>query len=260
MGYQRPSVLLCCLPILPLALGLFIYFGGIQSSSFLFINQLTQHVPDRIWAGLTFLGNGWGTFALAFPLLLLAPRLLSAGIFSGLLGGIVIAILKPLMNLPRPASILASGDFHQIGEALLYNSMPSGHTLTAFAVASGLYFAVGMNKHKSLLGLFVLAGLVGLSRSAVGAHWLSDEFVAAAIGLWCGMLGSLLASFIPDNQLTLDKWWPGCIALCGLFAIYPLLTQTMDSDLNQPLQYASALLIALTLALFVQTQHTKSSH
>jgi hypothetical protein len=34
----------------------------------------------------------------------------------------------------------------------------------------------------------------------------------------------------------------------------------MDSDLNQPLQYASALLIALTLALFVQTQHTKSSH
>jgi len=191
---------------------------------------------------------------------LLAPRLLSAGIFSGLLGGIVIAILKPLMNLPRPASILASGDFHQIGEALLYNSMPSGHTLTAFAVASGLYFAVGMNKHKSLLGLFVLAGLVGLSRSAVGAHWLSDEFVAAAIGLWCGMLGSLLASFIPDNQLTLDKWWPRCILLCGLFAIYPLLTQTMDSDLNQPLQYASALLIALTLALFVQTQHTKSSH
>ena len=146
MGYQRPSVLLCCLPILPLALGLFIYFGGIQSSSFLFINQITQHVPDRIWAGLTFLGNGWGTFALAFPLLLLAPRLLSAGIFSGLLGGMVIAILKPLMNLPRPASILANGDFHQIGEALLYNSMPSGHTLTAFAVASGLYFAVGMNK------------------------------------------------------------------------------------------------------------------
>ncbi|QWD87585.1 phosphatase PAP2 family protein [Polynucleobacter paludilacus] len=260
MGYQRPSLLQYCVPILPLALGLFIYFGGMQSSSFLFINQLAQNVPDRIWTGLTFLGNGWGTFALAFPLLLLAPRLLSAGIFSALLGGIVIAILKPLMNLPRPASILTSGDFHQIGEALLYNSMPSGHTLTAFAVASGLYFAVGMNKQKSLLSLFVLAGLVGLSRSAVGAHWLSDEFVAAAIGLWCGMLGSLLASFIPDDQLALDKWWPRFVALCGLLTIYPLLTQTMDSDLNQPLQYASALLITLTLALFVQTQHTKSSH
>jgi membrane-associated phospholipid phosphatase len=247
------------MPALPLALGLLIYFGGIQSSSFLFINQITQNVPDRIWAGLTFLGNGWGTFALAFPLLLLAPRLLSAGIFAGLLGGLAIAILKPLVNLPRPASVLASGDFHQIGEALLYHSMPSGHTLTAFAVASGLYFACAIEKRKPLLYLFCLASLVGLSRSAVGAHWLSDEFVAAGIGLWCGILGSLLASFIPNVQLTLNKWWPRFIALCGLLTIYPLLTQTMDSDLNRPLQYACSLLIALTLALFIQAQFTQSS-
>ncbi|MBT8518541.1 phosphatase PAP2 family protein [Polynucleobacter paneuropaeus] len=259
MTYQRPSLLVCCAPVLPLALGLLIYFGGIQSSSFLFINQITQNVPDRIWAGLTFLGNGWGTFALAFPLLLLAPRLLSAGIFAGLLGGLAIAILKPLVNLPRPASVLASGDFHQIGEALLYNSMPSGHTLTAFAVASGLYFACEIDKRKPLLCLFALASLVGLSRSAVGAHWLSDEFVAAAIGLWCGILGSFLASLIPDSQLFLSKWWPRFIALCGLLTIYPLLTQTMDSELNHSLQYACALLIAITLALFVQAQRTQSS-
>ena len=259
MTYQRPSWLVCCMPALPLALGLLIYYGGIQSSSFLLINQITQYVPDRIWAGLTFLGNGWGTFALAFPLLLLAPRLLSAGIFAGLLGGLAIAILKPLVNLPRPASVLASGDFHQIGEALLYHSMPSGHTLTAFAVASGLYFASAIEKRKTLLCLFVLASLVGLSRSAVGAHWLSDEFVAAAIGLWCGILGSFVASLIPNGQLNLSRWWPRFVALCGLLTIYPLLTQSMDSEFNHPLQYACALLIALTLVLFVQAQRTQSS-
>jgi hypothetical protein len=72
-------------------------------------------------------------------------------------------------------------------------------------------------------------------------------------------LGSLLASFIPNVQLTLNKWWPRFIALCGLLTIYPLLTQTMDSDLNRPLQYACSLLIALTLALFIQAQFTQSS-
>ena len=193
------------MPALPLALGLLIYYGGIQSSSFLLINQITQYVPDRIWAGLTFLGNGWGTFALAFPLLLLAPRLLSAGILAGLLGGLAIAILKPLVNLPRPASVLASGDFHQIGEALLYHSMPSGHTLTAFAVASGLYFASAIEKRKALLCLFVLASLVGLSRSAVGAHWLSDEFVAVAIGLWCGILGSFFGELDSPWSVELES-------------------------------------------------------
>ena len=38
MTYQRPSWLVCCMPALPLALGLLIYYGGIQSSSFLLIN------------------------------------------------------------------------------------------------------------------------------------------------------------------------------------------------------------------------------
>ena len=70
------------IPLIPLALAGAIYFGEFQSSSFLFINRFTQFLPDTLWAWLTFLGNGWGVFALAFPLLLLAPRLLTAGIFG----------------------------------------------------------------------------------------------------------------------------------------------------------------------------------
>ena len=69
------------IPLAPLALAAIIYFRDLQSSSFLFINQLTQRLPDTLWAWLTFLGNGWGVFALAFPLLLLAPRILMAGLF-----------------------------------------------------------------------------------------------------------------------------------------------------------------------------------
>ena len=161
-------------PLAPLALAFLIYFGELQSSSFLFLNQLAHLLPDTLWAWLTFLGNGWGVFAIAFPLLLLAPRALSAGIFAGSISAIVSTALKNYFNLPRPASILVDGSFYRLGEPLLHKAFPSGHTLTAFAVATALYFSCNKDKRKPMLFLFVIASLVGLSRNAVGAHWLTD--------------------------------------------------------------------------------------
>ncbi len=107
------------IPLAPLALAAIIYFGDLQSSSFLLINQFTQRLPDTLWAWLTFLGNGWGLFALAFPLLLLAPRILTAGIFAGAIAAVTSSVLKGIFNLPRPAGVLNEGSFYRIGEVLL---------------------------------------------------------------------------------------------------------------------------------------------
>jgi len=242
------------IPLAPLAIASAIYFGELQSSSFLFINRLTQNFPDMVWAALTFLGNGWGIFALAFPLLLLAPRVLTAGIFAGVIAAITSATLKPLFNLPRPASVLTEGTFYRLGELLLHKSLPSGHTITAFAIASALYFSCDPSKRKPLLGLFILAGLVGLSRSAVGAHWLTDVFAGAGVGMWCGMLGTLMASYFPESQLGPKKIWSHLIALAGAVAIYAHLTQIMDLELNLPLQYASIAVLLITLFFYVKAQ------
>ena len=244
------------IPLLPLALAGAIYFSELQSSSFLILNKLTQALPDTVWAGLTFLGNGWGIFAIAFPLLLLAPRLLTAGIFSGGIAAIASSTLKPLFGLPRPASVLTDGTFYRLGEPLLHKSFPSGHTITAFAVASALYFSCDKDKRKPMLLLFVLAGLVGLSRSAVGAHWLTDVLAGAGVGFWCGMLGALLANQFPENQLGPKKIWSHLIALGGVIAMYAHLTQTMDLELNLPLQYLSIAIVALTLTFYVRAQFT----
>lgn len=242
------------IPLAPLALASAIYFGEFQSSSFLFINRQTQNFPDMVWAALTFLGNGWGIFALAFPLLLLAPRVLTAGIFAGAIAAIASGTLKPLFNLPRPASVLADGTFYRLGEPLLHKSLPSGHTITAFAIASALYFSCDPSKRKPLLVLFILAGLVGLSRSAVGAHWLTDVFAGAGIGMWCGMLGALLARYFPESQLGPKKIWSHFIALAGIAAIYAHLTQIMDLELNLPLQYASIAILVITLIFYIKAQ------
>ena len=246
------------IPLAPLTLASTIYFGGFQSSSFLVINHFTQFLPDTLWAWLTFLGNGWGVFAITFPLLLFAPRLLTAGIFSGAIAAIASSTLKTLFDLPRPASVLSDSTFYRLGESLLYKSFPSGHTITAFAVASALYFSADKNKRAPLLLLFFIASLVGLSRSAVGAHWLTDVLGGAGVGIWCGMLGALLANQFPENQLGPKKIWSHIIAFGGVVAMYAHLTQVMDLELNLPLQYLSIAIVACTLVFYVKVQFTQA--
>ncbi len=246
------------IPLAPLAIAFAIYSGEFQSSSFLFINQLARLLPDTLWAWLTFLGNGWGVFAITFPLLLLAPRLLTAGIIAGAISAIVSTALKNYFDLPRPAGVLEAASFYRLGEPLLQKSFPSGHTLTAFAVATALYFSCDKDKRKPMLLLFVLAAFVGLSRSAVGAHWLTDILGGAGFGIWCGILGALLANSIPERYFSLKGAWLRLVAIGGMVAIYAHLTQIMDHELNLPLQYASIAILLITLAFFIKAQLNSS--
>lgn len=242
------------IPLAPITFAAAIYFGEQQSNSFLLLNRLTQFLPDTLWAWLTFFGNGWGVFALSFPLLLLAPRLLTAGIFGGAISAMASTLLKNLFDLPRPASLLEDGSFYRVGEPLLYRAFPSGHTLTAFAVASALYFAATPEKRRYVSVLFLIAALVGLSRNAVGAHWLTDVMAGAGVGLWCGMIGAQIAQYIPEGWFNPKGLWSWLIALGGVAAIYAHFTQVMDLELNLPLQYASITIIAITLVFFLKAQ------
>ena len=258
MGKKAIPRLVWFIPLIPIALASAIYFGEIQSSSFIFINGFTQLLPDTFWAWLTFFGNGWGIFAMVFPLLLLAPRLLTSGIFAGAIAAIASITLKSFFDLPRPAGILVDGSFYRIGEPLLNRAFPSGHTLTAFAIATAIYFSIDSDKRRSMLLIFVFACLIGLSRSAVGAHWLTDVFAGAGVGMWCGLLGAVLGQRISDTQLAPTKIWPRLIAIAGALSISAHLTQMMDLELNLPLQYASIAIIVLTLIFFIKAQFVKT--
>ncbi|MBU3550184.1 phosphatase PAP2 family protein [Polynucleobacter sp. MWH-Berg-3C6] len=258
MGKKAIPALAWFIPLAPLALAFAIYFGELQNSSFLFLNQLARSLPDTLWAWLTFLGNGWGVFAIAFPLLLLAPRALSAAVFAGVLSALTSPLLKNYFALPRPAGVLTEGSFYRLGEPLLHNAFPSGHTITAFATATALYFSCDKDKRKPALLLFFIAALVGLSRSAVGAHWVTDVLGGAGFGMWCGMLGALLASRVPEKYLSPQGICLRIVAIGGIAAIYAHLTQIMDHQLNQPLQYASVVILLITLVLFIKAQFNKS--
>ena len=247
---RPPRLLFWLLPLLPIALGLGLFFTRRQVSSFLALNEASQILPNWTWAAFTFLGNGWGLFAIAFPLLIIAPRVLSAGIFAGVLTAAISSTLKPLLNLPRPSGVLVEGSFFRYGDMLLTNSMPSGHTLTAFAVATAIFFSAKPTYRKPLLLLFLFAIFVGISRSALGVHWLSDVLVAAGLGFWCGLIGAYLADKIPSKQLLANRWWPRFIAVGGIVTIYILLNSALDFADNLHLQNIGVIFIALTLIIF----------
>jgi membrane-associated phospholipid phosphatase len=245
------------IPFLPLAILAVIYLSAQHNAAFLLANRMTHYLPDTLWAWLTFFGNGWGAFAMCFPLLLLAPRLLTAGIFAGAAAAIMSPTLKALFDTPRPAAIFSSNDFYQIGEPLLQKAFPSGHTLTAFAITTALFFSCDKNARRPLLLLFLLASLIGVSRIGVGAHWVTDVLGGAAFGFWCGLIGASLTRYLPERTFLPTKLWPRIIACGGVVAIYMHLTRQIDLALNLPLQYASVALVLITLAFFAKAQFAK---
>ena len=75
------------------------------------------------------------------------------------------------------------------------NSMPSGHSASAAAFAVG----VGLESPPLGLALALLAGLVGFSRVATGAHSPGDVFAGFAIGAAIAVLGGRLVPPIVDQ-------------------------------------------------------------
>jgi membrane-associated phospholipid phosphatase len=95
-------------------------------------------------------------------------------------------LLKHLIGRPRPR--FAHSDDLVVGPSLAsgLDAFPSGHTLNAFGAAALVSWFVPALR----IPLFLIAGLVGLSRVLRGSHFPTDVFAAAILGVLVGTLAA----------------------------------------------------------------------
>ena len=98
---------------------------------------------------------------------------------SFLITGLYTTVLKASFGRHRPSTGDSSTSFD--GFSIDHNSFPSGHTSTAFAIAT--VFANQYEKTPYIKPIsYGLATLTGLSRINDEKHWASDVFIGAALG------------------------------------------------------------------------------
>lgn len=103
-------------------------------------------------------------------------------LFAGIaLSGLASDVIKPLAGRFRPKLLFESNlfGFEPFRLGYEYNSFPSGHAATIFALAA----ALALLFPRWRIPLFILAAVVGLSRLIVGAHYLSDVLAGAYVGV-----------------------------------------------------------------------------
>ena len=98
-------------------------------------------------------------------------------------------VLKNATRRVKPSRFPASGWFESKGSPSSYvrgnGSFPSGHTMTAFSVATIIARRYG-NHRWVPYAAYGLASLVGFSRLPLNVHFLSDVFMGGALGYSIG--------------------------------------------------------------------------
>lgn len=154
--------------------------GGATSLDAEWMEELVEHrspfweVPALV---MDFLGGGWfGTFVVplaVFAALLIARRRWGAVYFlaATLLSAGLVQVLKHTFGRARPLEILVQSDF---------GSFPSGHVANAATMAVTLGVIIRLRGVWIAGAVYVVAML--LSRTYLGAHWLTDTLGGFLVG------------------------------------------------------------------------------
>ena len=164
-------------------------------------NQLNLPILDLLMPYITMLGDGLFVLLIGVLFLLfINPRTGWLIVISYLFSSLIVQFSKHVLfpEAMRPYFYLkAIPEFHAIPGFLYYefNSFPSGHTASAFALATLLSFSVKDNSLKSV-GLLLGACLVGFSRTYLSQHFLVDITFGSIVGV---LSVYLLQSAIPKT-------------------------------------------------------------
>jgi membrane-associated phospholipid phosphatase len=149
-----------------------------------------NHSPemDVFFYYITCLGNGYLLVAVILLATLHSFRLSVTVLTTSVVAGLIGAVVKKVLSLPRPAKFMGRDAIHLVFDVDLHirNSFPSGHTATAFCIATVL--ALYFRNNVLSVGLITVALLVGISRVYLGQHFIADVAGGAVLGGGCGLI------------------------------------------------------------------------
>jgi undecaprenyl-diphosphatase len=163
-------------------------WGYIDSRDRRLMRKVHRWRPPRWFRILMILstrcGDGWLWYSLGCILLIFGgPRRFAAVLASGAAAGagiLLFKFLKRVSHRARPCHL----EPHCWSRVLPPDrfSFPSGHSITAFAMA----ICIGSFYPQLLEALLFLAVCIAVSRIILGMHFLSDVIVGSAIGAALG--------------------------------------------------------------------------
>ena len=102
-----------------------------------------------------------------------------------LFDGLLLAVLKPALDFPRPPLALPPGTVQVVGTPEYHHSLPSGHSSFAMLVTASLWPVL---KHGWRVAGVIFVLWVGVSRISLGAHFPADVMAGFLSGLAVVML------------------------------------------------------------------------
>ena len=175
--------------LVPLGVASTIFFATDRHTSGELIEGGSHATRLRISRDFSRLGSGYATGSVAAAFYFIGRSKHDARAReTGLLGAealidsaIVVTALKTISQRQRPPADHTSGEFFDGG-----SSFPSGHAISAWALATVIDHEYGRGRPLVRYGVYGLATAVSLSRYTGTNHFLSDVLVGSALGYGIG--------------------------------------------------------------------------
>jgi membrane-associated phospholipid phosphatase len=162
-----------------------------QNELFLEVNKLNTSALDAIFFYLTYFGDGITFLVIIIVLLFYSYSKALSGLVIFLSTSLFAQLLKNLFFADhfRPFKYLSEQNDLHVPEGvstLLNNSLPSGHTVTGFALAT--FLVLTYPKRNIWLPLLLVAWLIAYSRIYLTHHFPVDVWVGSVIGTFGTLL------------------------------------------------------------------------
>ena len=160
------------------------------------VNVRNNPIADILFPYITYMGDGAFSVVVCLILLIYNRRIGIMAFASFALSALTSLFLKTIVfpDSPRPLLFFehSTFEYHIIKDLQIYsyNSFPSGHTTTAFALFSLLAF---LDTRKGRGPVFLLLGmLTGYSRVYLFQHFVEDVYVGSLVGTLASVIIYLL--------------------------------------------------------------------